>query len=120
MVAREPVEGFVGKTLNFQGMCTMVRRTCPVGDDPEGSKLCPEGTITFSSLMPSSSDTLRARDTKFGTGVQCNKVFQNCEIQGGPKIRGVKILIFQKKIFSSFLGELCQNKQIWVKKKNLV
>ena len=66
-------------------MCTMVRRTCPVSDDPEGSKLCPQGTFPFSSLMPSSSDTFGARDTKFGTGVQCNKVFQNFEKLGGSK-----------------------------------
>ena len=66
-------------------MCTMVRRTCPVSDDPEESKLCPQGTFPFSSLMPSSSDTFGARDTKFGTGVQCNKVFQNFEKLGGSK-----------------------------------
>ena len=103
----------------------MVRRTCPVSDDPEGSKLCPQGTFPFSSLMPSSSDTFGARDTKFGTGVQCNKVFQNFEKLGGPKIRGVKILDFlKKKLFRSFLDEICQNAQNWVKKifgvKNLI
>ena len=70
----------VAETRNFQSRCTPVGYTCHVSDDPEGSKLCPQGTISFSSLMPSSSDTLRAGDTKFGTGVQCNKVFQNCEI----------------------------------------
>ena len=70
----------VVETRNFQSRCTPVGYTCHVSDDPEGSKLCPQGTISFSSLMPSSSDTLRAGDTKFGTGVQCNKVFQNCEI----------------------------------------
>ena len=70
----------VVETRNFQGRCTPVGYTCHVSDDPERSKLYPQGTISFSSLMPSSSDTLRAGDTKFGTGVQCNKVFQNCEI----------------------------------------
>ena len=70
----------VVETRNFQSRCTPVGYTCHVSDDPKGSKLCPQGTISFSSLMPSSSDTLRAGDTKFGTGVQCNKVFQNCEI----------------------------------------
>ena len=77
MVPQEPIEEFVGKTWNFQGMCVMVWRTCPVSDDPEGLKLCPQGTISFSSLMPSISDTLGAKDAKFGTGVQCNKVFQH-------------------------------------------
>ena len=72
----------------------------------------------FFSLMPSSSDTLRVRDTKFGTGVQCNKVFQNWENLGGSKILvGQNFDFSKKKIFSSFLGELCQNKQILVKKK---
>ena len=43
---------------NFQGRCALVWFTCHVSDDPERSKLCPQGTIPFSSLMPSSSDTL--------------------------------------------------------------
>ena len=58
----------IAEIWNFQGRCTSVWYTCHVSDDPEGSKLCPQGTIAFFSLMPSSSDTLRARDTKFGTG----------------------------------------------------
>ena len=41
---------------------------CHVSDDPEGSKLCPQGTFPFFSLMPSGPDTLRAGVTKFGTG----------------------------------------------------
>ena len=73
-------EGVVAETQNLQGRCTLVGRMCHVSDDPVGSKLCPQGTFLFFSLMPSSSDTLRPGDTKFGTGVQCNKVFQNCEI----------------------------------------
>ena len=48
----------VVETRNFQGRCTLVGYTCHVSDDPEGSKLCPQGTISFSSLMPSSSATL--------------------------------------------------------------
>ena len=87
-------EGTVAETQNLQDTFTLVRRMCHVSDDPVGSKLCPQGTFPFFSLMPSSSDTLRPGDTKFGTGLQCNKVFQNCEIEGGPKIRGVKILNF--------------------------
>ena len=73
-------EGTVAETRNLQGRCTLVRRMCHVSDDPVGSKLCPQGTIPFFSLMPSSTDTIGPRDTKFGTGVQCNKVFQNYEI----------------------------------------
>ena len=81
----------------------MIRRTCPVSDDPDGSKLCPQGTISFFSLMPSSSEALEPRVLKFGTGVQCNMVFQNFEKLGGPKIRGVKILDFLK-IFISIIS----------------
>ena len=73
-------EGTVADTQNLQGTCTLVRRMCHVSDDPVGSKLCPQGTIPFFNIMPSSSETLRPGDTKFGTGVQCNKVFQNCKI----------------------------------------
>ena len=61
-------EKMVAETRNFQGRCTPVGYTCHVSDDPEGSKLCPQGTFPFSSLRPSSSDTLRAGVTKFGTG----------------------------------------------------
>ena len=70
----------IPETQNFQGRCTLTWYTCHVSHDPERSILCPQGTFPFSSLMPSSSDTLRAKDTKFGTGVQCNKVFRNWEI----------------------------------------
>ena len=65
---------------NLQGRCTLVWRMCHVSDDPVGSKLCPQGTIPFPSLIPSSTDTIGPRDTKFGTGVQGNKVSQNYEI----------------------------------------
>ena len=58
----------MAETRNFQGRCTPLGYTCHVSDDPEGSKLCPQGTFPFSSLRPSSSDTLRAGVTKFGTG----------------------------------------------------
>ena len=51
-------EKMVAETRNFQGRCTPVGYTCHVSDDPEGSKLCPQGTISFSSLMPFSSETL--------------------------------------------------------------
>ena len=73
-------EGTVAEIPNLQGRCTLVWRMCQVSDDPVGSKLCPQGTIPFPSLMPSSTDTIGPRDTKFGTGVQGNNVFQNYEI----------------------------------------
>ena len=54
----------VTETRNFQGRCTPGGYTCHVSDDPIGSKLCPQGTISFFSFMPSSSETLRPIDTK--------------------------------------------------------
>ena len=57
----------IAETRNFQGRCTPMGYTCHVSDDPEGSKLCPQGTFPFFSLMASGSDTLRAGVTKFGT-----------------------------------------------------
>ena len=54
----------IAETRNLQGTCTQVWYTCHVSDDPEGSKLCPQGTISFFSLMPSSSETLWLIDTK--------------------------------------------------------
>ena len=54
----------VAETWNFQGRCTPMGYTCHVSDDPIGSKLCPQGTISFFSLMPSSSGTLWPIDTK--------------------------------------------------------
>ena len=73
-------EGTVAEIPNLQGRCTLVWRMCQVSDDRVGSKLCPQGTTPFPSFMPSSTDTIGPRDTKFGTGVQGNKVFQNYEI----------------------------------------
>ena len=54
----------VVETRNFQGRCTPVGYTCHVSDDSIESKLCPQGTISFFSLMPSSSETFRPIDTK--------------------------------------------------------
>ena len=54
----------VTETPNFQGRCTPVWYTSHVSDDSIGSKLCPQGTILFFSLMPSSSETLWPIDTK--------------------------------------------------------
>ena len=90
---------------------------CHVSFDPEGSKLIPQGSIFFFSLMPSSSDTLWRNFTKFGTGVQCNKSFQYMYNLGGQKIRGeFKILNFQKRSFLAFLDKFWRKKEIWGKK----
>ena len=54
----------IAEIRNFQGWCTPVGYTCHVSDDSIGSKLCPQATVSFFSLMPSSSGTLRPIDTK--------------------------------------------------------
>ena len=52
------------ESSNFQRRCTQVWDVCHVSDDSIGSKLCPQGTISFFSLIPSSSETLWPIDTK--------------------------------------------------------
>ena len=66
-------EGEVAETSNLQGICALVWHTYHVSDDPKGSKYCPQGAISFFSLMPFSSDTLGPRVTKFSTQVETNK-----------------------------------------------
>ena len=82
-------EKMVAETRNFQGRCTPVGYTCHVSDDPEGSKLCPQGTISFSSLMPSSSDTLRWRHQIWYRG--CSVIrFKIVKFRGVQKLGGSK------------------------------
>ena len=52
------------------GMCAFVSY------DSIGSKLCPQGTISFFSLMPSSSETVRPINTKFSIRMRGNKFFR--------------------------------------------
>ena len=52
--------------------------------------------------MPSSSDALGPRVTKFGTQVKTNKGYLSIQILGGPKIRGSKFWIFEKFHFHHF------------------
>ena len=66
----------VAETRNFQSRCTPVGYTCHVSDDSIGSKLCPQGTISFFSLMPSSSETVGPIDTKFGIRMRGKKSFR--------------------------------------------
>ena len=98
-------EGDIAETPNLEGKCALVWDMYHVSDDPEGSKLCPQGAISFFSPMPSSSDALGPRVTKFGTQVKTNKGYSSIQILGGPKIRAVKILDFRKISFSSFLDQ---------------
>ena len=62
---------------------------CAIGwISPEGSKLCPQGAIYFFSLLPSRSNTLGPRDSKFGTRVHVSKDYPNMHNLGDPKIGG--------------------------------
>ena len=65
---------------NFHGRCTLGWDVCHVSDVSIRSKLCPQGTISFFSLMVSSSEPLGPRVTKFGTEVRSNKVYQHWKI----------------------------------------
>ena len=71
------LEGEIAETPNLQGKCALVWNTNHVSDDPEGSKLCPQGAISFFSSMPCSSDALGPRVTKFGTQVKTNKGYSS-------------------------------------------
>ena len=76
----------------------------------------PAGGNFIFSPMPSSSDALGPRVTKFGTQVKTNKGYSSIQILGGPKIRGVKIVDFRKISFSSFLDRFRQNTKNGVQK----
>ena len=56
-----------------RGMCAFVSY------DSIGSKLCAQGTISFFSLMPSSSETVRPIDTKFCIRMRGNNFFRPWE-----------------------------------------
>ena len=78
-------EGEIAEIPNLQDMCALVWSTYHACDDPEGSRLGPQGAIFFFSPMPSSSDTLGPRVTKFGTQVKTNKGYSSIQILGGSK-----------------------------------
>ena len=68
---------------------------CHVSDDLVGTKLCPQGTIPFFSLMPSSTETIGPRDTKFGTGVQGQQgLSEIVKLRGVQKLGGSKFRKF--------------------------
>ena len=65
----------VAETRNSQSRCTPVGYTCHVSDDSIGSKLCPQGTISFFSLMPSSSETFNPISGRGGLFLSTPRVF---------------------------------------------
>ena len=104
-------KGGVTQTQSLQGTCILVWHMCHVNFDPARSKLTPQGSILFFSLMPSSSDTLWRNFTKFGTRVQCNKGFQNMYKLGGWKNRGVRISNFQKNAILNIFGRIMKKER---------
>ena len=105
----------VAEIPNLRGRCTLVWHKVHISDNPEDSKLCPQGTISFFSLMPCSSDTLGRNFTEFGTGVQCNKDFQKMKKIGVKKLGGVKNLNFRN--FILIISERIMTKYIKLDKK---
>ena len=95
-------KGEIAETPNLQGKCALVWNTYHVSDDPEGSRLCPQGTISFFSPMPSSSDALGPRVTKFGTQVKTNTGYSSIQILGVRKLGGSKFWTFEKFHFHHF------------------
>ena len=88
-------EGEIAEIPKLQGKCALVWNMYHVSDDPEGSTLCPQGAISFFSPMPSSSDALGPRVTKYGTQVKTNKGYSPIQILGVQKLGGSKFWIFE-------------------------
>ena len=87
-------EGTVAETRNLQGRCTLVRRMCHVSGDPEGSKLCPQGTIPFFSLMPLAQRPLDPGTPNFVQGCRVTRSFKIMKFRGVQKLGGSKFRNF--------------------------
>ena len=105
---------------NLRGRCALVWHKCHVSDDPENSKLCQQGTISFFSLMPCSSDTLGRNFTEFGTGVQCNKGFQKMQHFWVQKLGGGGQNVNFSDLFIFIISERIMTKYKKLGHKNLV
>ena len=76
----------VAGSPNFQVRSALVWIVCHSANQPRVVKIVPPGgNIVFFSLMPSSSDTLRPRDPKFGTRVHVSKGYPKMHNLGGFK-----------------------------------
>ena len=63
---------------------------------PGGAKVRPQGALLHFRLLPSSSDTLWASVTKFGTGGDLDTRYPPPQKIWPPKFRGVQFLDFRK------------------------
>ena len=81
----QPKREVVGSP-NFQVRSALLWIVCHSANQPRGVKIVPPGgKIVFFNLMPSSSDTVRPRDPKFGTRVHVSKGYPNMHNLGGLK-----------------------------------
>ena len=123
-------EETVAETPNLRGRCTLVWNMCHVSDNTEGSKLCPLSTISFLSLMPSSSDTLSRNFKNLVLGCSAAKVLKNANFFWVQKIRGhfefsdCFYFIISERIISNytkwgifyFFGKISNFRKLWGQK----
>ena len=83
-VVRVAAQTGSGREPKLSGQKRLGLSCVPFGEsDPRGQNCAPRGQYCFFSLMPSSSDTLRPRDPKFGTRVHVSKGYPNMNNLGG-------------------------------------
>ena len=67
-----------GREPKLSGQKRLGLNCVPFGESAPMGQICaPRGQYCFFSLMPSSSDTLRPKDPKFGTRVHVSKGYPN-------------------------------------------
>ena len=71
----------------------------------------------FPALCPLAPTPLELETPNLVQGGTLTCAIQSSKKFDPPNLGGSKFWFFRKFLFSSFLGEICQNKQIWVKKK---
>ena len=71
----------------------------------------------FTALCPLAPTSVYRELPNLVQGCRLTRSINAENFRGVQKLGGSKFWFFEKKIFWSFLGELCQNTQIWVKKK---
>ena len=80
-------EGTVVETPNLQGRCTLVWHMCHASDDLDGSKLCPQGTISFSALCPLAPTPFDEISPNLVRGCSAARAFKKCN-WGSKKLGG--------------------------------
>ena len=84
---------------------------------PRRVKIVPSGhKSVFEVLSLLAPTPLELETPNLVQGCTVTRSFKIVKFRGVQKLGGSKFWFFRKFLFSSFLAELCQNKQIWVKK----